>query len=66
MGSREETQEQGAHVWCNLLGELLSATTNVFGVLGTWSRSRLSEMILLMYLTVVMLSKPLEKSNELD
>jgi len=35
-----------------------------FRVLG--GRSGLSEMILLMYLIVVMLYKPLETSNELD
>jgi len=31
-----------------------------------WARSELSKMILLMYLTLVMLAKLLETSNELD
>jgi len=70
VGSREETQEEGSLFWCNSPGEPVASCPvqhpcfGSFRVLG--ADPDFSKMILLMYLTVVMISKPLETSNELD
>jgi len=69
---REKTQEQGLcpSVTCWVRSSspwrLHGVEPRVWVVLSTCGRSKLPKLILLMYLTTVMLSKPIETSNELD